>query len=136
MTAEEYLELLYPRLFDETDPTFVSMDKREKFLVMAQSYRPYCLSEEAQNEAQAHYAAYLAGGVATHKSTEPAGGVVSGPVVRERQGTSEVEYAKATDTGPSATGPLSAYSRWAALKALCGKGAILAGNAFPPIGPR
>lgn len=137
MTAAEYLELFYPYLFDVADPRYVEETKRGQFLTAAAMYRPSCLSEDAQNQAQAHYAAYLMGATYSETGTGGSSVGVSGPVIRERQGTSEVEYARASDTGPGgATGPVTAYARWEALSLLCRRGAITAGRAFWPYGPR
>lgn len=137
MTAKEYLQLFYPYFFDSTDPRYVVDADIDKFLLAAEAYRPYCLGEEAQNQAQAHYAAYLMDGVYSSKSPGGVTESVSGPIVRERQGTSEVEYARASDTGPAAaTGASTPYARWDAMAAVCRRGAILVGKAFPPVGAR
>lgn len=130
MTAAEYLALFYPWFFQVGGPSFVSEEDRAKYMTAAEAHRPACLPDERQNEAQAHYAAYLMGRTL---AWQQAGGAAAAPgtVVRERQGGVEVQYAQGETGGASvATGPATAYASWKALSDLCARGAILAGDAF------
>lgn len=131
MTAEEYLALFYPYLSNASDPRYVSPEDKAKFMAAAASKRPACLEEEFQNEAQAHYAAYLMLRTTAQTGAASTGGATpSGAIVRERQGNVEVQYAQAGQGASDATGPASPYASWYALWSLCGKGAIIASDAF------
>jgi hypothetical protein len=113
MTPAQHLAMAYPALAGAgtAETTWA--------LSVAQDYRPRCLSEERQNLAQAHYAAYLL----MRRAAEMGGGAgePSGPVVEEREGDLTVKYAE----GGSSGGPDNAYASWQALNAICLRGAII-----------
>lgn len=131
-SAEEWVAYYYPFLLDEADPRHVSTSELDMALAVAANERPACLSADRQNEAQAHFAAYV---VAFRREAQAAGAglnggsadVVAGPVVRRREGDLEIQYATsggATQTvatqRANLTGPGTPYAAWARLAALCG----------------
>lgn len=127
MTAQEYFTFFYPYFSDSTDPRFAPPETIAAALSLALSRRPSCLLEEAQNEAQAHYAAFL---LETRRAGVEA---LEGPgttVVKEKQGNVEVQYASATASSQAVSGPATPYASWKALNDLCGFGAIIVSNAF------
>ena len=134
MTADEYFAFLYAYFADSADPRYASPTDITNAMTIAQSRRPPCLSEEAQNEAQAHYAAYLLEMRYAQKSDQSAG---SGNTVRrEKQGNVEVEYNSATESSQVVSGPATPYASWKALNDVCTRGAIMTSGAFSsPGGP-
>jgi hypothetical protein len=128
VTAEQYLTLLYPFYSTVGDPRYQTPEIITGMLQMAQSRRPVCLSEEQQNEAQAHYAAYLLG--KRHAGTVSAEVPDGTTVKREKQGNVEVEYAAPTSASDAGTGPSSAYSSWKALNDMCAVGSIIVSDAW------
>lgn len=127
MTVEEYLELFYPFLFDAAGSRFVPEVDRAKYILVAASRRPTCLSDEEQNEAQAHYAAYLMLRTKAWTASESGGMVASpGSVVREKQGNVEVQYGEGGGSSSSDT----AFNAWHGMWRVCGVGGILVSDAF------
>lgn len=132
-TAEEWVAYFYPFLLDEADPRHVSASELDMALAVAADWRPACLSEDRQNQAQAHYSAYV---VAYKQQMQTAtaglGGsateVVAGPVVERQEGDVRVKYATSggTTVTPAATvranltGPGTPYAAWERLAAICG----------------
>src|SRR5690606_30448854 len=92
---------------------------KEKALSMAASYRPACLPEAKQDEAQLLYAAWLLYGRLQQQET----GVRPVGVVSEKEGDLARTYGS-TQAGSDVDDPLGFYGRWKALNALCGFGAI------------
>ncbi len=127
MTPAEHLAFQYPRFFVAGGPWHQDEEARANALQRAEAYRPRCLSDELQNEAQAHYAAHILDArVRDLRAGAGQAGVVvpSGPVTSEREGDIAVTYADASGSD-HATGPATPYARWQALHRLCGRGAIL-----------
>jgi len=115
MTPQELLLFFYPAAA-AADPQAV-----ETALLLAADYRPACLPLTKQDEAQALYAAYLLEDI-TARNT---GGNVTGyagPLVREKEGQLERQYADTT--GNTALRDATFYGRWKELNDLCGFGAI------------
>lgn len=103
-------------------PAVAGMPESDKLkaLELAQSYRPACLPEARQDEAQVLYAAWLLYG----RLQQQESGVVLSGVKSLKEGDLAVTYGTADETSD----PLGFYGRWKALNDLCGRGAILAGN--------
>lgn len=136
MTPLQYLQLLYPWYFVTTDLRFVPEATMTGYLQVAGGYRPTCLPDERQNEAQAHYAAYLADEV-FRSSLLTDNSIVSLPrvVKREKEYNVEVEYEYALgkiNAGGVAMAPMSPYQSWYALWKKCRVGgSITVSNAYP-----
>jgi hypothetical protein len=113
MTPEQHLAMAYPA------SAGAGPEATTWALLVAQDYRPRCLSEARQNLAQAHYAAYLL----FRRAAESGGGSgePSGSIVEEREGDLTVKYAEAG----GGDGPSSAFASWQALNAICTRGAII-----------
>ena len=118
MTAIEWLNFVYPASVT-ADPTQVTTA-----LTLAADYRPSCLPEARQDEAQALYAAYLLEDVAARSSGGYVGGY-AGPIVREKEGQLERQYADTTGNTNFNTRDTTYYGRWKELNDLCGFGAIV-----------
>ena len=118
MTPLEFLRFIYPST-DSLDPVQV-----ETALAIAADYRPYCLPEARQDEAQALYAAYLLEDIAARSSGGYVGGY-AGPIVREKEGQLERQYADTTSNDNFNTRDATFYGRWKELNDLCGIGAIV-----------
>lgn len=132
-TAEEWVAYFYPFLLDETDPRHVSASELDMALAVAADWRPACLSEDRQNQAQAHLACYVvqyraqvaASGIGTGA---PAEVPIAGPVVERSEGDVTVRYATSgTGIAPATatiranlTGPNTPYASWEKLHLLCG----------------
>jgi hypothetical protein len=127
VTAQEYFDFFYPYFSDVTDPRFVSPEMIAIAMSLAQSHRPACLLEEQQNEAQAHYAAWLLESRRLGLETTGASGAT---IVKEKQGNVEVQYGSATAASQAVSGPNTPYASWKALADQCGFGAIIVSNAF------
>jgi len=93
---------------------------KERAIEMAAAYRPSCLSEAKQDEAQLLYAAWLLYGRMQQEQT----GVILAGVKSEKEGDLARTYGTAEETAD----PLGFYARWKALNDICGRGAILASN--------
>lgn len=130
-TAQEWAEYFYPFLFDGEDSRYVTPSDFAMALAVAVDFRPSCLTADRQNQAQAHYAAYVSEfrdrlksiGISSTYSTE----TVSGPIVEKQEGDVRVKYSesKTSTSGSSAaikaqlTGPGTAYAAWQALWEIC-----------------
>ncbi|WP_237173036.1 DUF4054 domain-containing protein [Paracandidimonas lactea] len=96
---------------------------KQKALTFAEAYRPACLSEAKQDEAQLLYAAWLLYG----RLRQQEGGVIPAGVKSLKEGDVAVTYGSGADGG-DLTDPLGFYGRWNKLNRLCGVGAITASN--------
>ena len=101
---------------------------KEKALAMAAGYRPACLPEAKQDEAQVLYAAWLLYG----RIQQQEGGVAPAGVISEKEGDLQRTYGRTESTAD----PLGFYGRWKALNDICGYGAITAGSADHGCCPR
>lgn len=106
-------------------PAVAGMPNEDKLkaLELAQAYRPACLSEARQDEAQVLYAAWLLYGRLQQQESDL---VVAG-VKSLKEGDLAITYGSAAETGD----PLGFYGRWKALNDLCGIGAITVGARLP-----
>lgn len=125
--AARWLEVFYPSLFDANLISYVPPRDRQMALMVAKSYRPQCLNENMQNQAQAHYAAYVlefrrrtGGSVNTINNT------AAGPIVEKQEGTTRVRYsdvllgaANSSSQQLTMSGPGSAYAMWHSLWSQC-----------------
>lgn len=128
--ADEWLQFFYPNVFDGASRFYASPSEQQTALLIAENFRPSCLSDDMQNQAQAHYAAYIldfrrrANEVGL-SADDVATAVVSGPIVEKQEGTTRVKYSeKLLGAGSSSviaqmTGPGTPYAMWYSLWAQC-----------------
>jgi hypothetical protein len=117
MTVKELLQFILPTY--EMFP----QDQIDVALRLAEGYRPDCLTLDKQDEAQALYAAYL---LETRQKRESGSaiGAVAGPIIKEKEGQLERQYADASANGGTYVDQ-SYYGRWKALSDVCAFGAIV-----------
>lgn len=120
MSASDLLKLLAPVVSDMDGQT------KSDALNLAAEYRPACLPEAKQDEAQALYAAWLLYGI---KQQEAAPYVAPVGAVSIKEDRLSVTFASGADkTGVD--DPMGFYARWKALNNLCRAGGIIAGNHY------
>lgn len=110
-------------------PAVAGMPESDKLkaLEMARAYRPSCLPETRQDEAQVLYAAWLLYGRLQQQESGDTLGVILSGVKSYKEGDLSVTYGSPAETGD----PLGFYGRWKALNDLCGIGAITVGARMP-----
>lgn len=127
-TVTEWAEYFYPYLFNVDDPRYTPPSEFQMAEAVAVDYRPVCLGEDRQNQAQAHYAAYIVEFRARLKAAGLSGAVtetVAGPIIEKQEGDTRVKYAtSATQTSvqqvkDKLTGPGTPYSAWQAMWEMC-----------------
>ena len=100
MTPAAVLALLYPYLAAEADPRFAPETDRDVALTLAASFRPSCLPGDAQDVAQAHYAAHLLGiayaGRQAAGSTTTVEALAGGQITEISEGSVSIKYAPPT----------------------------------------
>lgn len=131
-TAIEWFQFYYPYLIDETDARHASIADIDMALIVAAAWRPACLPEDQQAQAQAHRMAYeleFRARVAAMTAAVAAGTeVVAGPVIEKQEGSVSVKYSTSGGTTNTSfasirnalTGPGTPYAKWQELWALCG----------------
>ncbi|ALH46213.1 hypothetical protein POR1_8 [Pseudomonas phage POR1] len=117
LTASEYLAFLYPA--SSTLPA----SQVATALTIAADYAPVCLIEAKQAEAVALYAAFLLEDV-TKRADGVSTASPAGPLIREKEGQLERQYADGSATGEGYVDN-SFYGRWKRLNDLCAVGAIV-----------
>lgn len=121
MSALDKLNLLAP-ILDCMDSHKVS-----GALEIAKNYRPKCLSEDQQDEAQALYAAWLLYGLqqqAASTFTPPVG------ATSIKEDRLSITFGSGGADDASRNDPMGFYARWKALSDKCGRGAIIGGNFY------
>lgn len=126
-TVNEWMNFFYPYLFDGGDLRYIPEADMAMAVAVAEAFRPACLTDDRQNQAQAHYAAYVAeyrAKVLAAGLSMNATGVVAGPIVEKREGDVSVKYATNATTSQAAikdqlTGPGTPYAAWQALWEVC-----------------
>lgn len=93
---------------------------KERALVMAADYRPPCLPEKKQDEAQLWYAAWLLYGIKQQRAAEDDGVLAKPGVVSEKEGDLQRTYGQVA----GAEDPAGFYGRYQRLARLCGVGAV------------
>lgn len=102
---------------------------KTRALQMAAAYRPGCLTEAKQDEAQLWYAAWLLYGRLQHSGG--AAPVLAG-VKSYKEGDLAITYGSAAETAD----PMGYLGRWQVLNDLCGYGAITVGRPLYGCCPR
>lgn len=121
MTPMEHIEFAYPYLVDGEDVRYVPPDVLQWALDAAETHRPTCLSDNLQNLAQAHYAAYLLDARRT-SSLNYSGSTTfnSGIVLERREGDTSIKYADPRTTGTTSVSNMnSPYASWKMLNDRC-----------------
>lgn len=127
-SAIEYVEYFYPHLRDEADPRYVPLADLDTALAVAADYRPTCLPEDRQNQAQAHRAAYeveFRRQVAAANASAAATEVTAGPLIEKTEGDVTLRWATTGGTTTTAqikanlTGPGTPYAKWQELNEIC-----------------
>ena len=120
------LQLFFPQYFDPKSDQFVPPDTLTQLIWIAEEARPWCLSEERQNFAQAMYTAYLVG---VRNETSSGGSTipVAGPITSEKEGDIAVTYATSQSgaTTMSKRPASDPWDAWNRMWSRCGRGAIL-----------
>lgn len=111
-----------------------SPEDKERAIAMAAKFRPSCLSEEMQDEAQLYYAAWILTDRAYQRSlSQSAAGAIATGAKRIKEGDVEIEFATRLP-GSSVFDPQGFHARWADLNAICGLGAITVSTWSPDHG--
>ena len=131
-TSLEWMEFFYPSIFNGETIAYASPQDIAMALSVAENFRPSCLPADQQNQAQAHYAAYVlqfreAAKVVGMTATEVATAVVAGPIVEKQEGSTRVKYSEKVSTESNNTaqvmsmisGPKTPYAAWLALWNMC-----------------
>lgn len=92
---------------------------KQRALAIATDYRPACLPEKKQDEAQLWYAAWLLYGIKQQRAAEDDGVLARPGVVSEKEGDLQRTYGQVT----GAEDPAGFYGRYQRLARLCGIGA-------------
>jgi hypothetical protein len=129
--AREYLEYFYGHFFDGDSINYASPPDVDMALAIANDFRPKCIPEDRQNQAQAHYAAHI---LEFRKKVKDLNlsvsaamtAVIAGPAVEVQEGSTRVKYSEraASNTNvaqiqASVIGPGTSYAAWFSLWALC-----------------
>lgn len=132
-TVTEWAEFFYPYLFDGADLRYIPPSEFQMAEAVALDYRPECLSEDRQNQAQAHYAAYVAEFRQRLKAAGLSANItatVAGPIIEKQEGDTRVKYAtSATQSSVEQikgqlTGPGTPYAAWLSMWELCVPGRV------------
>jgi len=120
------VKVFFPQYFDPNSPNYVPPEMLDALQPIADEARPWCLSEERQNFAEAMFLAYL---ISVQKETSSGQGFVpyAGPITSEKEGDIAVTYATITNNEKSnmSQRPSSdPWDAWNRLWSLCQKGAI------------
>ena len=121
------LTLFFPQYFDPESPLYVDPEIMTQLIWLAEEARPWCLSEDRQNFAQAMYTAYLVS-LRNETSSGQITTPVAGPIVSEKEGDIQVNYASpATGSGSKTSERPSSdpWDAWNRMWSRCGRGAIM-----------
>lgn len=128
MSPLELFRFMFPLFAAVTD------EGVEQALALSAAYRPACLTATQQDEAQVLYAAWLLYLRAVQNASVAggaSGGVVSPWLASEKEG----DLARSFRAGGTTAGQVDPYgflSRYQALAAICGGGAITVGHGHAP----
>ena len=120
------VKVFFPQYFDQTSPDFVPSEMFDALQPIADEARPWCLSLERQNFAEAMFLAYL---IQVQKETSSGQGFVpyAGPITSEKEGDIAVTYAAITSNQQSnmSKRPSSdPWDAWNRMWSICAQGAI------------
>jgi hypothetical protein len=132
--AREWLEYFYGHFFDGENVNYASPPDVDMALAVGNDFRPACLPTDRQNQAQAHYAAYVlefrnkvkAANLSVSSAMQA---VISGPAIEIQEGSTRVKYSEKASSSSSSgsvqqiqsdlTGPGTAYAAWFSLWSIC-----------------
>lgn len=122
------LQLFFPQFFDPDSPLYVPPEVLTELIRIAEEARPWCLSEDRQNFAQAMYTAYLVE-VRNDTSSGSSHVPVAGPITSEKEGDITVTYGvtqSGSNVQQSSKRPSSdPWDAWSRLWERCGRGSII-----------
>lgn len=113
----ELLDFLAPAISGASD------EDKDLALELAEGYRPACLPQAKQDEAQAWYAAWLLYNQMQQKAVASTVGVIPVGIASEKEG----DLARSYRAGGAASGvddPMGFHAQYQRLADLCGYGAI------------
>jgi len=121
------MSIFFPQYFDPESPSYVDPEVMKQLIWLAEEARPWCLPEGRQDFAQAMYAAYLVS-LRSETSSGQVSTPVAGPIVSEKEGDIQVNYASpssGSETSGQSKRPASdPWDAWNKLWSACGMGAI------------
>jgi hypothetical protein len=98
-------------------------------LQQAEGYRPWCLPEDKQDEAQAWYAAWLLYDRMQQQAAAASMGVIPAGIASEKEGDLARTYRAGTASGDGdVNDPMGFHAKYQRLADLCGYGAITVGR--------
>jgi hypothetical protein len=122
------LALFYPQYLEQGNPANVDDDIMSALILLADQARPWCLPPGQQDMAQMFFTAYLV----TLRNETSSGEVqtpVAGPIVSEKEGDIQVNYAASSPnvlpTGVSSRPSSDAWDSWNRLYMRCARGTIV-----------
>ena len=119
------LQLFFPQYFDPANPAYIDPALMDMLLAISEEARPWCLSTNRQNFAQAMFVAYL---ISVQEETSSGKPVQSylGPISSEKEGDVAITYAAVTGgTSNESRRPSSnPWDAWNRMWNICTKGAI------------
>jgi hypothetical protein len=120
------LQLFFPQYFDPDSPLFVPPDTLTQLIWIAEEARPWCLSDERQDFAQAMYTSYLVT-VRNETSSGASSVPVAGPITSEKEGDIAITYATSQSgaTNMSKRPASDPWDAWNRMWERCGRGAIM-----------
>jgi hypothetical protein len=123
--VRDILKLFFPQYFDPESPSYVSPPLMDLLLSISDEARPWCLSTNRQNFAQAMFLAYLITVQEETSSGKPVQSYI-GPISQEKEGDVSITYAAVTQSTDSESRRPSSnpWDAWNRLWNICQKGAI------------
>jgi hypothetical protein len=120
------LQLFFPQYFDPESPHYVQPIVLTELIRIAEEARPWCLTEDRQNFAQAMYTAYLVS-VRNETSSGRPMMPVAGPITSEKEGDIAITYATSQSgvTQMSNRPASDPWDAWNRLWTRCSRGAII-----------
>jgi hypothetical protein len=119
------LKLFFPQYFDPSSPSYVDPVLLQLLLSVSDEARPWCLSLNRQNFAQAMFTAYLITVQEETSSGKPTPSYL-GPISSEKEGDVAITYAAVPQSTDSASRRPSSnpWDAWNRLWNICQKGTI------------
>lgn len=118
------LQVFFPQYFDPESPDYIDPGLLDQLLAISEEARPWCLSENRANLAQAMFTAYL---ISVQKESSSGETIqpVAGPITSEKEGDISVTYgATTTSTGTSKRPSSDPWDAWYRMWSICAKGSI------------
>lgn len=111
----------------------VSDSDKDKAIQFAAKYRPACLPEALQDEAQTYYAVWILFDRERQKAMAGSGaGQIGFGAKKIKEGDVEIEFGTGFSQSDGVIDTQGFYARWKALNDACAMGAIIASTWEPP----